>query len=257
MRYIVLAIVLAFASAHGDEWTPPENPDPQAILQEARGDTDAKRYEIALAKHLWFHKNALTIRPSLYGVRLSFALSDWHRLAKEHPPALTKLEETRDEAAQKVMECNDVRASFHDMAAINRTLGKESLTKETFEALDSKNPKAAKRTFGVAQPALLKGKAYGLLAKYIDPEADFSKMTANYRRGKRLADNPRFVAIRLEFARKKFANDAATLVAILTIVERKAEAEEIALAAKEEWDGASFRATLDRALQGTVPDPWP
>lgn len=257
MRYIILALALASASARGDEWTPPENPDLQAILQEARSDTEAKRYEIALAKHLWFHQNALSIQRSFYGVRLSFALSYWHELAKEYPPALKKLKEIRDQAAHNVMEGKDARESFHDMAAINRTLGEESLTKDTFEALDGKNPKAAKRAFDLAQRALVSGKAYGLFAKYVDPKKDFSRMTEIYRQEKRLEGDPHFGFRHFEFANKQFANAATTLVAILAVNERKAEAEEIALSAREEWNDASFHAELDKALKGIVPEPWP
>jgi len=40
-------------------WTPPENPNPQQILSEAQSDAKAGRYEDALAKHVWFHENAL------------------------------------------------------------------------------------------------------------------------------------------------------------------------------------------------------
>lgn len=257
MRYVILALALASAAARGDEWTPPENPDPQAILREARSDRDAKRYEVALAKHLWFHQNALSIQHSLYGVRLSFALSAWHDLAEQYPPALEKLKEIRDQAAEDVMQGKEVRESFHDMAAINRTLGEEALTKDTFEALDRKNPAAAKQVFGLAQPALVRGRAYGLYARYVEPRKDFSRMNEAYRQGERLAEDPRFGVRHLEFARKKFANDATTLVAILTVNERKAEAEEIALSAKEVWNDASFHAELDKALMGIVPEPWP
>ncbi len=68
-------------------WAPPENPDPQDILAQAKQDTASGRYEDALAKHLWFHENALEYRSSLYGVRLSFALGDWTKLSHVYPLA--------------------------------------------------------------------------------------------------------------------------------------------------------------------------
>lgn len=257
MRYLTLALALASASAPGDKWTPPENPDPQAILQEAQGDTAASRYEAALAKHVWFHENALSIEPAFYGVRLSFALSYWHELAQKYPPALTKLQEIRDEAAREVLEGKDVRESFHDMAAINDTLEEDSLTKDTFQALDGKNPKAAKQVFDIAQPALVRAKAYSLCGKYVEPKGDYAAMRENYRRGKQLAKDPRFGPRHLDFANKNFANDATTLVAILAVNDRKTEAEEIARSAGDEWDDASFHDELAKAVKGEVPDPWP
>ena len=60
----------------GDEWTPPENPNPFAIMQEAVADTDAGQYEVALAKQVWYHENATKLQPAQSGIRLSFALSN-------------------------------------------------------------------------------------------------------------------------------------------------------------------------------------
>jgi hypothetical protein len=257
MRCIIILVLTLSSWAQSDDWSPPKNPDPQAILQEARADTRAGKYETALAKHLWFHKNALSIDHSFYGVRLSFALSYWHELAKVYPPALSKMEEIRDQAAQNVMDGKDLRESFHDMTAINRTLNEESHTKGVFEVLDSKNPTAAKQIFDLAQPALVRAKAYGLVAKYLDPKKDFARMTRMFTLKKQMAEDANFGDRLLEFAKKNFTNDVTTLVAILVVNERKAEAEEIALSAKQEWNDPAFHAALDSALKGLVPEPWP
>ena len=51
MRTLLLSLSrLSAAFVHADEWTPPENPDPSAIIQEAAADCRAGKYEIALAK---------------------------------------------------------------------------------------------------------------------------------------------------------------------------------------------------------------
>ena len=107
------------------EWTPPEKPDPQVILQEARTDAMAKRYEDALAKHLWFHQNALKHEPALYGVRLSFALSYWEKLGNKYPPALASLKAVRDEARQAVttVKPKEAKELFHDFIAIRAYWG--------------------------------------------------------------------------------------------------------------------------------------
>jgi hypothetical protein len=243
-------------SAAADEWKPPENPDPREILREARADAVARRDEDALAKHVWFHRNALKYRPSLGGVRLSYALSDWYEFGKGYPPALVKLKEIRDEAAKNVTNGKYVRESFHDLAAINHTLGEESHTRDTFVLLDAQNADAAKMVFRVAQPALVKTKEYELCGKYIDSQRSFPRIIESFRRGKRLAEDPRFGARHLEFANKKFTNDSATLIALLAVNGRKAEAEEIAGDAKKEWNNASFHAEIDKALQGKLPKPW-
>lgn len=256
MRYVMFLIALACTSVRADDWSPPDDANPQAILQEARADTRAKRYETALAKHVWFHEKALSIEPALYGVRLSFALSYWLELAKEYPPALTKLKEIRDQAKKNVMAGTNVRKSFHDMESINEHLDEQSATKKVFEILHEKSPKAAKQVFDLAQPSLVQGKAYSLIGKYVAP-SDFVQMRETYRQGKKLAADARFGTKHLEFANKKFANDATTLVAILAVNDRQKEAEEVAAAARAERDDSSFHADLDKALKGVVPNPWP
>ena len=257
MRFALLLFALMNATALGDDWTPPENPDPQAILDEAQADMRARRYKTALAKHVWFHENALEIKPSLYGVRLSFALSYWLELAERHPPALSKLKEIRDQARENVLAGRDAREAFHDMAAINRYLEEHKATAELFETLDEKAPKTAKEVFGLAQPSLIRGKAYSLIGKYVSPDRDFAQMRTMYREDKKLADDRRFGTEHREFADKNFSNGSATLVAILAVNDRKEEAEAIAASARAELDDASFHAALDAALKGVVPDPWP
>ncbi|MHC4540369.1 MAG: redoxin family protein [Planctomycetota bacterium] len=243
--------------AVADEWKPPENPDPDEILSEARADARARHYEDALTKHVWYHRNALKYEPALSGVRLSFALSYWHELGKAYPPALVKLKEIRDEAEENVTNGQHVRQSFHDLKSINKRVGEESRTKDLFVLLDAQNADAAKEVYRLAQPALINAKEYKLCEKYIDPKRSFPRMIENFRLHKRLAKDSRYEASSLEFANKKFKNDAATLVALLAVNGRQAEAEEIAGDAKEEWNDASFHAEIDNALQGNVPKPWP
>ena len=57
-------------------------------LDDARSYSKSGDYAKALERHEWFHKNALGIEPSYYGVRLSFALSDWMLFLRREPPTL-------------------------------------------------------------------------------------------------------------------------------------------------------------------------
>lgn len=259
MRHCLLIVTLTFLPlpAGADEWQPPENPDPQVILKEAGADRRAGRYAVALAKHVWFHDHALDYEPAMTGVRLSFALSDWHALGKDFPPALAMLEAARDTAAENVLVGKDVRASFRDLTAIGRTLGDDSVTKSIFEGLDVADPDTAKQVYRLAQPTLVRAKAYKLCAKYIDPQRDFARIQLQYRQMNRLAENRDVGAQILEHSKKRFINDVATLVALLVVNEREDEAEQIAKTAKQEWDDVAFHAAIDKALAGTVPRPWP
>lgn len=257
MRSLMLLLALVCSSVRADDWSPPQDADPQVILQEARKDTRAKRYETALAKHVWFHENALSIEPALYGVRLSFALSYWVELSEVYPPAREKLVLVRDQAQKRVIAGTTLRNSFHDMEAINDHLEDQSMTTTVFEMLDEKDPMIAKQVFDLAQPSLVASKAYALVGKYISPKIDFANFLAQYKRGKELSEDNRFGERHLDFANKNFSNSVSTLVAILVLNDRKAEAQEIAQSARPEWDDRSFQAALDKALDGVVPDPWP
>ena len=257
MQCFIYLLVLVSAFFSDDDWSPPENPNPTAILQEARDDAQAKNYEIALAKHVWYHENALAIEPAQYGVRLSFALSYWAELAKDYPPALTKMKEIRDQAKKSLMEGKDVRASFHDMLSLNEYLGEKFATKNVFEILDQNHPDIAKQVFDMARDSLIRAEAYSLYAKYVAPKDDLARMVEAYEQHKKLASDSVFAADHFELANKQFAHNVTTLVAVLVITKRKSEAEEVAKGARDHWDDSSFHDDLDKALEGIVPDPWP
>ncbi len=55
------------------------------------------RYEDALERHIWYHKNAMRYAPEHYGVRLSFALAYWAELGGVFPKAKDALRSVRDE----------------------------------------------------------------------------------------------------------------------------------------------------------------
>jgi len=264
MRIAVFALcVLLPTIGLAEDWTPPEDPDPQEILREVRADVKNRRYEVALSKHLWFHENAISLRPSLSGVRLSFALSYWLELGEVYPPALEKMKQIRDETEKQIRDEKRIRvrfADFHDFVALNRTLREEHRTAETFQWLDETDEEDAQRVFHVAKPALVKQRAYDLCGKYIAPERDLSRIGQSYAMGLKMAGE-RFGEQHREYVERKFLNDVTTLVAILVQNDRKAEASETANEAKKIVKDPDLLRKLGEqlksALAGTVPKPWP
>jgi len=257
-RIVFLFYSLMTAVASG--WTPPDNPDPQEILSEAERNATAQRYEDALAKHLWFHENALKYQPSIGAVRLSFALSAWARLGTAYPPALAKLCAIRDVTEQRVRETTKsarVFDWFQEFGAINQQLHTEQRTAELFLWLDEQHPDVAKRCFGVAEPALIRGKQYRLCGKYLEPDLAFESMRHMYRYHLLRAQDSRSGNRDEDYAQKMFANRAATLVALLVLNDRKEEANRIVAAAAQEWDNPRFKQQLEAAVRGMVPEPWP
>jgi hypothetical protein len=237
-------------------WTPPENPNPQQILNEAQADARAGRYEDALAKHVWFHENALRLDPGFVGVRLSFALSYWTELGAAYPPALAKLKSIRDDTAGRIRESDQVPEAFHDFASINKYLNESAKTKDLFLWLNSSKPEMAKSVFDFAEPALIDAKEYRLCGRYIEPES-FERIRELYRKKKQLVQDPAHGERMQNFAEKSFANRTTTLVALLVVNDRQADANQIAAEALKERSDPAFKAELEKAKRGTVPAPWP
>jgi hypothetical protein len=260
----LLAVLLIPRLAMAEAWTPPKDPDPHKILQEANADAQARRYEESLAKHVWYHEHALEYQPSQAGVRLSFALSGWGKLGEAYPPALVKLREIRDAAQKRVTPAEGRKIAFEDFqefASINRELGDEEQTVAAFQAIDAAGDDGAQRVFAVAEPALIRAKKYELCGKYIDADESLERILRSYEMADKLAKKPKIGESYLKYANKKFLNESATLVALLVVNDRTAEAEEVMHELKKvEGDGklhAKLTAELKKAIQGVVPKPWP
>ena len=199
----------------------------------------------------------MKIAPSLKGVRLSFALSHWYELAEKYRPALVAMEQARDMAAADVLTARSTRPSFQDLAALNRRLGQEAHTLELFETLDREQPQAADKVFDLAQPALIKGKAFELANRYVDPPADVIKMVERFHEDLRMAPELGMPEEHRKFAKRSFTYHASTLVAILAINGRHEKAASVAASVRGELEDPEFQRSLDSALEGVVPEPWP
>lgn len=254
---LFFALAALGASTALGEWKPPADPSPSVILEEAVADRTARRYEDALAKHVWFHEHALEYERSQYGVRLSFALGYWADLGKVYPPAWKKLEEIRDETEKKVLADPTEHDPFHDLTALNRTLKQDSRTRDTFEAMEAKDADVARERYHLAQPALVKVKAYKTCGKYISGPLHFEAAKRGLEEGLQLAKDPRFGLSLESHYKNRFRNEVTTLVALLVVNERKDEAEAVAKSARAAWDDTVLSKQLDLALEGKVPPPWP
>lgn len=240
-----------------ENWQPPANPDPEVILNSIHDDVLAKRYQTALAKHVWFFDNALQYKPELYGVRLLTALTEWTELANIYPPALVKLKQMRDQALKQVREGEDVWPAFQDLTSLNHHLDEDTLTKDTFLLLHQQNPTAARTVFQLAQPALVKAGEYKICGQYLEPENFYQSILQIRHAEQRLSQTPQSSPNTLKVSDKRFTSDVGILVALLVVNDRADEAHAIANQAREEWDNVDFHKALDSALTGKVPPPWP
>jgi hypothetical protein len=241
-------------------WTPPENPNPQKIYDEARADINAGQYANALAKYVWFFQSALKYDPAQKGVRVSFALVSWAKLGESYPPALDKLKAVRDEAGQNVRQGKDALNAFGDFVAIDDTLKDYNKISELFIWLDANKPDLARAVFNSTQhqllPALVREKQYQLCGKYIDANSSFDKILNLYRTTTKHAATQNDTSLK-NFEDKYFINRTTTLIALLSVTDRKADAQQIADRISKESDLPEFKAEIQKALTGEIPPPWP
>jgi hypothetical protein len=238
------------------EWQPPEKPDPRQILQESVDDRRHGRFAAALAKHLWFHRHALEYRPSLYGVRLSFAMSYWFELANQFAPARDALILLRDEAEEQILAgATDSASRFSEFESINHHFQQHSRTSELFEKLATDNPQLATRVYDRAQRALIVTEKYALCSQLLtNPEATFEyerellRDCLSRNKGKECQREMNTAS------RTVFARNVGDLIAILARNNRHAEAQQIAALAGNEWKNPKFQTLLDHALRGEFPE---
>jgi hypothetical protein len=124
------------------------------------------RYAEALREYKWFHESALKHRPSLYGVRLSFALWYWTELAAKYPKAGHELDKIRLSKTKRLLKGELDRVLFHDVEAINERLKRHTDTYELFAKLEAKNPEFAARCASVALPAIVKSGDFAMARRY-------------------------------------------------------------------------------------------
>jgi hypothetical protein len=240
--------------ANADPWTPPPDPDPYAILHETFADLREGRCHVALAKHVWFHNNALKYQDSLYGVRLSFALSYWKELAERYPPAMEALRQARDDAELRFHESGFAFKAFHDFRSLNRILGEEERTAVAFKVVDRTNPESAARLYGVAEDALIQQGEFALCGKYLEPETMLGSAIYGHEIQSRidreeLTTRPDFP----QTATNRFVEKVATLIALLAKNGRDDDAQWVARTALAKVDCAKFQTEFDAALAGNLP----
>ncbi|WP_411846044.1 hypothetical protein AAFN60_21265 [Roseibacillus persicicus] len=183
MRLILILFIATMCASEGDDKA-------DKALEAARKLAEEGKYNEALGKHVWYHEHALEICESHYGVRLSFALSDWCELGKKFPLALNKLKEVRDRKTALLLNGNGDREIFHDVESINGVLEEPDLTVKLFKHLDAVHPELAEDVSDLVIDVLASSKEHVLARKYLgDPMEELAWATQRYKEGMQWAQN--------------------------------------------------------------------
>lgn len=167
MKKIFLAIALIFSISTYAQ-------DMQKYLSETKSMVKQKKYTEANDRYIWFQNHSLESSPSMSGVRLSFALSDWKSLADLYPPALDSIKAMRDHKTKQLVQNNGPVQLFGEVAAINTQLFESEKTVSLFEKIRNADKDKARKCWFYARKSLFKYKRYDLIKYYIgDPVSDF------------------------------------------------------------------------------------
>lgn len=235
-------------------WAPPEDPNPSEILRSAESDTREGEYARALEKFEWFHHNALLHCSPLVGVRLSFALTYWLQLAEVYPPARDAFVRTRDETEAAFRADPANFELFHDLSALNRSLGDGARTAEIFVATIGTNHALAQSLYHVAEPFLIATGRYDVCGAFLDPPARLRLAAEAYEMMNTMGtERPEANQQLATMARDIYLRDVSTLVGLLALNQRNEEAAEARRAALAVLGDADARAQLDAAMNGHLP----
>ena len=235
-----------------DNWTPPRNPDPIKILHEATRDSQVGDEEIALQKFLWFHQHALRHEPSLSALRLSFALGYWADLSDRYPPARDAMERVFQDTEEAFHHSRTVER-FQELVALNHYLGNDRRTVDLIRTLFTGDRELAEACYPSAEEALISAKEYRLCDPFLNVDQRIADAAANYI-GMRDFESRSEDRSTPQTARNSYIHNTCTLVALLVINGRLAEAEDAHDKSLLILDDEPYRKVLDQALAGSLPN---
>jgi len=239
-----------------ENWQPPENREPDQILSEASRDHQRGDHELALQKFLWFHEHALEYDEHLSAVRLSFALSYWHDLAVDYPPAMSALLETRDRTRNEFLNDYFNFALFHELASFSRLLNEPQLTVDAFKTVASQSREAAEKIYHVAERSLVVVQEYEICEPFLKTEERLEQKLEIYRISKEdereNADSKYPIP---ETSYPHFIENIARLVGLLVVNGRQSDAIRIAEQAQTALPDEPVCDDLEGPLAGEVPLP--
>ncbi|MBI1323082.1 hypothetical protein GC170_07830 [bacterium] len=219
--------------------SPIPEPDPSEVLQEARKLAASGHFEDALKKHIWYHENSLRIQPAQVGVRLSFALSYWQELGEKYPKARAALLEIQQKNRNSIELGQCDFSVFQEIAGIDRHLGDQSGTVESFRKLREIDATLAAKCYDLAEKALVAQKAYAECLEFlVDPMVNLQRIV-NFR--EKLRNGVATNQAREKAADAIFTERASRLITILAQGGKLADAEKILAAALLTLDNDTIR----------------
>ncbi|UVW29660.1 hypothetical protein [Massilia sp. H6] len=207
------------------------------------------QFDAALRELQWFHEQALEHDPSLYGVRLSYALHAWVDLGADYQPALDALLATRERDAALLLAGKGKRGLFHDVVAIDEELGQGADTHVLCVALERTDPVLLAACADIALPAIIAAGDYALAERLLpDPGATIGQRSRSlmktFSRWRRQHARTMFIGSQIGI----YAADVRQVLEVLVQRGRHAEAARLRRLAVELIPATTVRRAVRAAL---------
>lgn len=255
---------------------PPAGTSMAEAMEVAESALRREDYDEATGRYLWLWDRSLEREPAMYGVRLSFLVSDIKKLVEQHPPARRAFEAKRD-ALQPSVDDQSTRiapAVLNDWIALNQIIGDDTSTLEWWDQVKDQLDDAhvRERVQGVTHElhrVLLDDLRWEELARlypnplgHVRDRHRFFQMVTKLHDERPLDELPEGMGdeirrIQQEGALRRFREDVAEVYAALLAADREQEAAEVAEAAANlDESPEGMRLTLvDMALGAGEPRP--
>ncbi len=247
---ITIALVAAlvagwFLLAPGNSGESPGNM--HVYLAETREMVQQGEYSAALERYLWFHHHVLEHDPHMSGVRLSFALGGWQRLAEVYPPALEAMIETRDQATERLRAGEGNWELFSEVESFNSKLEDDDATVELFKYLHEVQPRLAERVWSLARSKVIAAGEYELANRYIgNPMHALARYRRSYERGlSRSNDDEEFEEHNRIYTENRFVERTLDLMRVYSALDRDDLVEQIAIEALETFHDPRIEFALE------------
>lgn len=223
--------------------------DPDAWLAMARQSFDEGRYRDSLRAHRFYHRHSIG-RAGHGGVRLSFALMDWARLAAAYPPALRALRGTRDAAAEAAVGPPFDVEFFWDALAINRYLSDPEASYALINAVEDAHPAEIERHLtSDVQEALVSRGEYERCLRWMGDPAKHLEMAAVM-----LISTGGFFGRGRDarWARDRYVDEVRNLALILVGARRTRTANKLMSQARQLFDDPRLATAVEDARRRTA-----
>ncbi len=197
---------------------------PEDVLDKARAAFRSGQHAEALAQYEYFFDHALDDDPyTLYGVRLSYCLSEWAKLGKKYPQALERLEQKKQDALGQLHQTRNPER-FHDFIAICEYLQCKEEPIDQFLSLHTSDEDLAKEIVRFIWNELVEAQQWKVCEAYLaSPTEKYESVLAKFDQAMNVCkSDPTLGADDFEQQIKGwYVRDASNLLLVLTNSNRK------------------------------------